>query len=497
LEMNRREFVQSGIAASLLTGIENDAAAKTPAKQKPNVLYVFDDEHRFQSMPGEPCSDPVEAPNLDAFRKQNLSMDRCISNYPLCSPYRGILMTGLWPYQNGITQNWIQLGTNFQSLGHTFANAGYRTAYVGKWHLSGPGHDRVFVPAGPHRQGFQDWHVWGAVDKHMSYSFTFNQDTGEKIQPEGYQTTLMTDQAVKIIHENHSDKPWMMIVSWHPPHFPVDDAPEADEQHFANKKVSLRPNIKTGPSMRSHVSSEEAIEKFHRGYYAHIRAVDREFGRLIKALDDTGQAENTIVVFTSDHGEMAGSHGRMYKQVPFEESARVPFAIRYPGMTPKGKRSDALFASIDIYPTLCGLAGIPIPPGIKGRDFSATLQGKSTAESEVVFLMNQVAPLEEQNPVNPDAPIKVDNSDANGGGYAPPDFRGLRSKTHTYAVASDGKWLLYDNTKDPYQQHNLIDDPSQRPLIEHFNGLIEAWLKEAGDPFELKEALRKRSSRPQ
>ena len=220
--MDRRQFVQTGVAASLAAAVPPALAKPGPRKRAPNVLYVFDDEHRFQSMPGEPFSDPIVAPNIDAFRKQNFSMGQCTSNYPLCSPYRGMLMTGLWPFQNGITRNWIELGTNFESIGHVFDKAGYRTAYVGKWHLSGPGHDRAFVPAGPHRQGFQDWHVWGAVDKHMSYSFTFNPDTGEKIQPQGYQATLMTDQAVKIIHEERGDKPWMMIVSWHPPHFPVD-----------------------------------------------------------------------------------------------------------------------------------------------------------------------------------------------------------------------------------------------------------------------------------
>ena len=375
--MDRRQFVQTGVAAGVVAAVTPALAKPKSPRRAPNVLYVFDDEHRFQSMPGEPFSEFIVAPNLDAFRKANFSMDRCISNYPLCSPHRGILMTGLWPFQNGITRNWIQLGTNFESIGHVFDKAGYRTAYVGKWHLSGPGNDRAFVPAGPHRQGFQDWHVWGAVNKHMDYSFTFNPDTGEKIQPMGYQATLMTDQAVEIIKEDHGDKPWMMIVSWHPPHFPVNDAPEEDEAYFADKKVALRPNVKTGHSDHGPVSSTEAITKFHQGYYAHIRAIDREFGRLLKALDDTGQADNTIVIFTSDHGEMAGSHGRMYKQVPFEESSRVPFYVRYPGVTPHGQSSDTLFASIDIYPTLCGLAGIPVPPQVKGKDFSATLRGRS------------------------------------------------------------------------------------------------------------------------
>ncbi len=495
--MDRRQFVQTGVAAGVVAAVTPAVAKPKSPRRTPNVLYVFDDEHRFQSMPGEPYSDPVVAPNIEAFRKANFSMERCISNYPLCSPYRGILMTGLWPYQNGITRNWIELGTNFESLGHVFDKAGYRTAYVGKWHLAGPGNDRVFVPAGPHRQGFQDWHVWGAVNKHMNYSFTFNPDTGEKIQPMGYQATLMTDEAVKLIHDEHGDKPWMMIVSWHPPHFPVDDAPEEDEAYFANKQVALRPNVTTGHSEHGPVASTGAITKFHQGYYAHIRAIDREFGRLLKALDDTGQADNTIVVFTSDHGEMAGSHGRMYKQVPFEESARVPFYVRYPGVTPQGKSSETLFASIDIYPTLCGLAGIAVPPQVKGKDFSATMRGKSTPESEVVFLMNQgLMDQEDEETGAKHAPARSDAGKGNGGGYGPPDFRGLRSKTHTYAVARDGRWVLYDNVKDPYQQKNLIDDPAQKPLTDRFDAQIAAWLHDSGDPFEYAAALTQRSAAP-
>ena len=492
--MDRRQFLQTTLAAGVVAAAR-PATAAAPAK-RPNILYVFDDEHRFQSMPGEPNSQSITAPNLDAFRKANFSMDRCTSNYPLCSPYRAIMQTGLWPYQNGITRNWIELGTTFKGLGHVFDDAGYRTIFVGKWHLAGPGFDKQFVPPGPHRQGWQDWHVWGAVDKHMNVSFTFDPNTGEKIHPMGYQATLMTDQAVQILHEDHKDQPWIMVVSYHPPHFPVDDAPEADEAYFADKPISLRPNVKTGG--HGAVASEESITKFHRGYYAHIRAIDREFARLLKTLEDTGQADNTIVIFTSDHGEMAGSHGRMYKQVPFEESSRVPFFVRIPGVTPKGGSSDALFASIDVYPTVCGLAGITPPPQIKGKDLSPIMRGKSVAESEVVFLMNQGDPQKEANREAKASKAEGDRpkDDGNGGGFGPPDFRGLRSKTHTYAVARDGRWLLFDNVADPYQQKNLIDDPAQKPLIDHFNTLIFAWLKDASDPFDFKHAINMRSSEP-
>ncbi|MEO6982073.1 MAG: sulfatase [Edaphobacter sp.] len=472
--MDRRQFVQNGVLTGVAAAMGTTAQAAKPRKQ-PNVLYIFDDEHRYHSLPGDRYNGEVIAPNIDAFRKANCSMEQCISNYPLCSPYRGILMTGLWPYQNGITGNWILLGTEFQSIGHTFQKAGYKTSYVGKWHLSGPGHDRAFVPAGPHRQGFEDWYVWGAVNRHMSYSFTFNPDTGEKIKPMGYQATLMTDQAVKLLKEKKpSDKPWMMIVSWHPPHFPTDDAPEADEATYRGKKLTMRPNIKTGEGTGP-LTSEEALQVEQRGYYAHITAIDREFGRLLKTLDETGQADNTIVVFTSDHGEMLGSHGRMHKRTPFEESIRVPYFVRIPG-TKKKVVSEALFASIDMYPTLCGLAGLPVPEFCKGKDMSPIMRGESKEESDHVFLINQEGGHDEANM-----------------GPPPPVFRGIRTKTHTYAVASEGRWFLFDNEKDPLQQHNLLDDPAQKGLINHFDGLIAEWLKSADDPFPYAEAIKTRT----
>lgn len=476
--MDRREFLQDGMLAGLALAAANPPARAAEAAKQPNVLYVFDDEHRFHSLPGDAYNGEVLAPALDAFRKLNHSMEQCISNYPLCSPYRGILMTGQWPYESGITRNWVQLGTEFQTLGHTFQKAGYKTSYVGKWHLSGPGHDRAFVPAGPHRQGFEDWHAWGAVDKHMDVSFTFDPVTGEKIQPAGYQATLMTDQAVQILKgKKAGDKPWMMVVSWHPPHFPVNDAPEADEATYRGRKLKMRPNIRVNGS-KGPLASDEALQKEQRGYYAHITAIDREFARLLKTLDETGQADNTIVIFTSDHGEMMGSHGRMHKRVPFEESIRVPFFVRMPGMK-RRVASDTLFASIDIYPTVCGLAGIKAPAFCRGQDLSGVLRGESHAGADHVFLMNQEGGEDE---------IRV--------GFPPPIFRGIRTRSHTYAVAEEGRWILFDNEKDPMQLHNLVGDTGQATLISRFDGLISEWLKIAKDPFPFVQAIGKVAALP-
>jgi arylsulfatase A-like enzyme len=475
--MNRREFVQQGLAVTMAAALKSSAKTRPP-KTRPNVLYVFSDEHRTFSLPGDRFSS-VLAPNIDAFRRQNLSMEQCISTYPLCSPHRAILLTGLWPFQNGVMRNGIKLGTEVPSIGETFRRSGYRTAYVGKWHLSGTSDPtQLFVPKGPDRQGFEDWHVWGSTNKHFDASYTFDQDTGEKILPKGYNATLMTDQAVEFIHKQTKEQPWMLIVSWNPPHPKFEDAPKEEIELYDPGPLKFRPNVKVGYGT-GELSTEENLRNTMRGYFAHITAIDREFGRLLKALDETGQADNTIVVYTSDHGEMMGSHGRMHKRVPHEESCRVPFFIRYPGVTPKNANSDLLFASIDIYPSMCALAGVPIPSHCKGMDLSGAMRGEKIIAPEAAFLINQMGGIDEGNQ-----------------GLPPPVWRGVRTQTHTYAVAEDGRWFLFDNVNDPYQQMNLIEDPKQGDLLARFDTLILNWLKESADPFPYREAIVRRSSAP-
>jgi arylsulfatase A-like enzyme len=223
----------------------------------------------------------------------------------------------------------------------------------------------------------------------------------------------------------------------------------------------------------------QSLHKAEQGYYGAITAIDKEFGRLLKVLDDNGMADNTIVVYTSDHGDMMGSHGHMGKQMPHEESCRVPFFVRIPEMKGHGVRtSDALFASVDIYPTLCGLAGIPIPRHCSGRDYSALMRGDSKfQEPEMVFLLNDQGPPEAQ---------EVDV----------PTYRGVRTKTHTYAVQLDGRWCLYDNVADPYQMNNLVKDPANKALIQKLDAALITWSKSTGDPFPYDKVLGSYSSYP-
>ncbi|MCQ8783578.1 sulfatase family protein [Mangrovibrevibacter kandeliae] len=507
--MNRREFLRTSAAGALAT-----AALPTVgrADRRPNILYVFSDQHRAVSLPGEPHNE-AQAPHLARFRSENLSMERCVSNYPLCTPYRGILMSGRWPQQTGLLHNNIALGTDEYSLGRAFRDAGYRTAYVGKWHLQGGHID--FIPPGPGRQGFDDWHVWVKTNAHYR-SWTFDPVTGETIRPRGWNCTLMTDQAIGFLkRQRGADTPFFLALSWNPPHPPFNPPPRVAKR-YRTGRLGTRPNVHLNAvahpaGEEKALQSDAALQTAMAGYYGGITGVDVEFGRLLDALDATGLAEDTIVVYTSDHGEMLGSHGRMAKQVPFEESCRVPFFVRWPGRTVAGGAPQQLFATVDIYPTLCGLAGVPVPEHCVGRDHSAVMRGDSVAPSPHAFLMNQVGTLEG---IEDDGLVDAIEGTGKRGkagrrrprrhsGHAAarqfmnePTYRGVRTDTHTYAVAESGRWCLFDNRADPFQTNNLVGDPAQKPLMDELDKAISAWLTSAGDAFLYAEAIGKTSGFP-
>jgi len=416
-------------------------------------------------MPDEPYCE-LQTTHFQRLAGEGSSFRDCISGYPLCSPYRAMLMSGRWPFQTGVVENAVQFPDDEISLGVTFRNAGYRTGYIGKWHLS-PGDERgEFIPKGPARHGFEDWQVWSNTVHHFD-AFTFDPDSGEKIERQGYSASLMTDAAVNFIGAFDAE-PWMLVVSWGPPHPPFRAAPAETKQLYDPELLELRPNLpaKVPPILRQRL----------QGYYAHISALDKELGRLLHKLDETRQAERTIVVYTSDHGTMMGSQGLSGKRLPYDESCKVPFLIRYPVIAP-GWRSKLLLSSIDLFPSLCGLAGLPVPAHCAGKDLSAAIRAGNDTGPESAFLMH----------------VRRIKKGASERSYSAPLFRGVRTERFTYAVADDGLWCLYDNQEDPYQTRNLIGDPAQLRTTDELDELVFDWLRRAHDPFPL-DALRKQRS---
>ncbi len=454
----RREVLQGLAAVGASAG-----AARAQASRKPNLLFVFSDQHRACTMPGEEYNDAA-MPSLVRVASQGTTFTHCISNYPVCSPYRGILMTGRWPFQTGIVDNSHELRRNEYSLGEAFRDAGYHTGYVGKWHLDARGAEgHALKPAGEARHGFAEWRAWYNTNPHFDRSHTFHRASGRQQVPAGYNATLMTDDAIDFVERNRH-RPWMLVLSLNPPHPPFGDAPQELMRNYPPGDLRLRPNavesVTRGVGGRGRSVREDLV-----GYNAHVEGVDIEIGRLSACLDRIGLADDTIVVYTSDHGEMLGAQNRMGKRLPHDESCRVPFVVRAPG-APAGRSSDVMLGAIDLYPTLCGLAGIPVPAGCAGRDLSAVVRGEPLDGPEHQFLMH------------------IAKSHASGGmNHAAPLFRGIRTPRYTYACGEIGRWCLYDNREDPYQQRNLADDPSRGALMSELDGEVLRYLRAARDRY--------------
>ncbi|MGQ9631323.1 MAG: sulfatase family protein [bacterium] len=414
---------------------------------KPNILYVFADQMRASAM-GCAHDERVITPNLDRLASQSVLFRNAIANTPVCTPSRASLLTGRHALTCRCIANDLRLPEDERSIADVLKAQGYRTGYIGKWHLDGISR-HMFTPPGRRRHGFDDWWaVYNCNHDYFNCKFYLN-DSPELIRKEGYDADVQTDQAIEFL-ERFKSEPFCLLLSWGPPHDPYRMAPQEFLDMYPPEGIELRPN------------AEGADRSAIAGYYAHITALDRNIGRLMGALDRLGLADNTIFVFSSDHGDMLWSHGRVNKQQPYEESIRIPLIIRWPDRLPAGEVSDLLIGVVDHTPTLLGLAGVPVPGEMNGLDLSGALSDDSAPQPSSVFIAEYVS---------------FDQSRF----YQP--WRGVRTKRYTYARWLQGGALLYDNFADPYQLHNLILEPGHEKLAEELEGELQAWLKRLGDDF--------------
>jgi len=448
--------VAGSTTAAALCGAAGDAEGGR--RRKPNVIFAFSDEHRWHSMSFADMPE-VRTPNMARMAVEGMAFNNCISNYPVCSPHRAILMTGRWPYQQrmknnspGMIDNSLPLSPDQMTLGKAFKSAGYTTGYVGKWHMGGSRAEPF---------GFDLSLIWSKTNDH--WNSVYHPAGSKPVKTKDYNATLMTDQALEFIDDNR-EKPFFLMVSWNPPHSKFTDAPDEKKALYPEGSLPYRPNT-AEPKGRRRRRRYNPWPTY-RGYHAHVTAIDEELGRLAKKLDELGLANDTIIVYSSDHGSMLGSHGVGGKRQPYEESIKVPFIIRWPGVIPAGRKADSLFGTIDIMPSLCGLAGIPVPESCSGQDFSPTMRGGKGPEPASQFIMH------------------ISKKHASGGDKHPaPIFRGVTTGRYTYAVYPNRPWCLFDNTADPFQKKNLVEDPDKTEVREEMGAMLAQWLKKAEDPF--------------
>lgn len=485
MNQNRRDFLKATTAlsaAGLASGLVGDARAESKKDKKgkrPNLVYVFPDQMRRQAM-GFMKQDPVLTPNLDKFAKRSVVLDNACSTYPVCSPHRASLLTGQYPITTGFYSNCrgdrpdLYLNPDTECFTDVLHDSGYHVGYIGKWHLEkgepGEGYASPWV-AKDHRHKVDFWHSWcnQLQDEygkriewetdHFHFGYWRNDAGPEERHFPGpiwspiYETNVAIDYINNRNEERDADKPFALFVSWNPPHNPYDSVPQNYKEIYGDatpEELLNRPNV------TKENRGAEAL-KAVQGYFGAVTGVDDQFGRILEAIENAGLEEDTIIVFTSDHGEMMGSHGRMGKPFIWEEAFGVPFMISWKNHL-EARHDDLLIGTPDIMPTLLGLMGLgnEIPNTVEGADYSAAIVNQPDAKRpEFAWYYNFW------------------------------NARGVRTKDQGCYFYRDGRGeevdYLFDLKTDPFQMENLSGD--RKSELKALGAETKHWMKQFGDTF--------------
>ncbi|GAK98026.1 putative sulfatase [Nonlabens tegetincola] len=419
---------------------------------KPNIVYILTDQWRGSAL-GYAGNPDVKTPHLDAFAKASLNFKNAVSVTPVCTPHRAALLTGKFPTTTGMFLNDIYLPEEEVTMAELFKEAGYSTAYWGKWHLDGHGRTN-YIPK-ERRQGFDYWKALECSHNYTNMPYYDNENSELQHWQEYSPFAIVSDAQQYLTDHANDDNPFLAVISIATPHYPHGSAPKKYKDMYPPASLSLSPNITE--------EFEEKSRKELQGYYAHATATDEAIGSLLDKIEELKLLENTIIVFSSDHGEMMGAHGvkPFVKQLAWDEAARVPFLIRYPSINENaGKVVNAPLTTPDILPSLLGLAHIDIPRDIEGENLSELIKNPDPNMDRAALIMN-VAPF--------------------GANYKDAPYRAIRTKQYTYAVTPDGPTMFYDNLKDPYQQNNLLGKADLMQVQNDLDVQLHKQLKKIGD----------------
>ena len=455
--------------------------------KQPNILFIVTDDQRFDTI--HALNNPaISTPNMDrlcargtAFTHAHIPSGICGA---VCMPSRAMIHSGRQPFH--LLEQGGDIPPEHITLGETFKQAGYETIGLGKWHNGCPAYARSFTQGAKIFFGGM-WDHWnvptcrydpsGAYDNVVNFVVDFyHKNTPQKqhcdeFNPGIHSSTLLVDAAIDLLKKNaDKGKPWLEYLAFLAPHDPRT-MPERFKNMYDPEKIELPPNfmetIETNYPLMRHRDEQlaayprdpEEVKRNIAEYYGMISHLDDELGRLLDALDETGEADHTIIVFTGDNGLALGQHGWMGKEDCYEHSIRVPLIFAGPGI-PKGQTRDANVYLYDIYPTLCELCGISIPESVDGQSFAGLLQEKPALDQhrEWLYLAFEIWIRGVKN--NQYKLIEYLNDDGPGQHFT----------------------FLYDLQQDPWETKNLANDPEytaiRRELTEKLLQFRDDWEEE-------------------
>ncbi len=457
-KLTRRNFLKSAAGSAAAMWLGPGLLNAATSRKKPNVLFLLPDQWRFSSFShGEINDKLVQTPNLDKFVQEGARWRKAYATCPVCSPERATIMTGRYPHQTGMMANNKMLPPGDRCLAEIFKEAGYATHYVGKTHYDGeakPG----FIPKGWRRRGFTTYEGFNRGHNYTTGQIYFDND-GNEVHPTEYEPKTQTDLAINFMKQNQH-RPFFCYLSWGPPHTPYDQIP-AQYRHYNVSESDRRANVPAGNPAAGELND----------YFAQCEALDDQFGRLMSALKQLGLDKNTLVIFTSDHGDMHESQSLWYKRVAFEESLHVPMFMRWPEKIPGETVTDTLISGIDIMPTVAGLCGLDIPKTCTGIDKSSAMFGETPPNSDAIY-------CEEYD-------IKIPSPGKNW------DFRWRCVVTDQYKLVVDDSPVLdinsvvhlYDLQADPYEINNLLSAPAYATIKQNLFDRLVQFRNETGDTF--------------
>ncbi len=472
--LNGKRLADVGSASELIWEVSAQGLERVMSEQDKacNLIWVFGDQHRGHatSYAGDPN---LHTPNLDRMAADGITFTGAVAGSPLCCPYRGSLLTSRYPHEC-VPGHERQMPPDMPTVAQAFKNAGYNTAYFGKWHLDGfkesTGRAAMHLVPPERRGGFDEWVGYENNNSQWDCWVHGGQDRDAFHQRlPGYETDALTDMLIHYIDvcSKEEDKPafqpFFAVLSVQPPHDPYV-APEKWMARHNPADVHLRENVPDVSSVVQRARRELA------GYYAQIENLDWNVGRVLRALENAGLAQDTYVIFFSDHGDMHGSHGQFHKTTAWEEAIRVPFII-YRGAGRYAHQHGYLNVPInhvDVAATSLGLCGIEPPHWMRGFDYSGLfVRDRKGVELPDSAFLQLVVPTGHGD--------SVDRT-----------WRGIVTNDNWKYVCLEGQpWLMFNLNEDPYEQVNLAHNTRFAAERRRLQARLASWIADTGDKFEL------------
>ncbi len=475
--------------------------------ERPNLLFIFTDQQRADTMA---CygNSLIRTPNLDGLSGQSFVFENAYVSAPICSPSRSTIMTGLWPHTSGVLKNNYPLPESTPVVAEMLP-ADYVSGYYGKWHLGNEvvkqrGFDRWvsiedqyrdYYRAGEYASVFSDHYhfLMGhgyEPDRDFEGAKVFSRHLAAQVKEEHTKAMFLAERAAEFIL-TYRQRPWALYVNIfepHPPYTgPFDDL--YDPASIPLPPTFLKPPPHNAALMHRLIQrhsdeedlpaaawNEDGWRRLIARYWGLVTLVDKAVGRILEALDESGAADNTVVAFTSEHGDQLGEHNIYQKSAFYEQSVKVPLLMRVPWLGLEHRMIPGRWSHVDLVPTLLDLIGADLPGHLQGRSRAGVLAGVDTLDGHDAIL-DWNGRDRSRHPLG----LEVDR---------------IQNAPHRGLISSDGWKInlsigdqceLYDLNSDPYEEFNLFEDPSHRARVLDMTERLRAWQRRTGDTVPLPE----------